>query len=528
MMQRFPWRFWIMVTLLLGAGTALLDPGGITFQSALAYVIMTGIGSGLVLLAWSWLKPEDGKEARNLAIAAAAAVLLRLAVSITLVYILPAFGYAHEPVEQAGYVFYDAYARDQDAWQLARSEQPLTRALTGFGDSDQYGGLLFLSAAIYRFLSPSAHHPILIASFSAFIGSLAVIFTWKAVRLSLGKSPAVFAAWVVVLYPDAVLLSASQMREAYLISGFAAALMGYMWIREGGIRQSAAGFITAVVLLSSSPPFLVLTFVMILLAWIWEGRKHPRQTGWVLIILAALVLLALITTVLAWSEAGSTQGNGLATVRQWLERSAEYQIYKMEKNSGWVQKMFKKTPEWTHIPMATIYGLIQPFFPGGLMSEGAWAWRVIVAWRGLGWMVLITFLSYAPLAVVKKEGIRSIYTYLVVIFWLTALLVSFRAAGDLWDNPRYRTVLLAAQAAVAAWAWAHAKSIQSPWLLRTGIVVGFINIMFIVWYAGRGQMIPRLYFDEILKIIAVFTVLFLPAMHFWDKIRAKRQHRLTE
>ncbi|MBN1264773.1 MAG: hypothetical protein JXA25_04720 [Anaerolineales bacterium] len=528
MIPRFTWRIWLIGSLGVGIVVALLDPVGLSFQSASAFVLISAFGFGLVLLAWRWLKPEPGNEIRSLIVVLAAAVLLRLAVSLILVYVLPAFGYSDEPVQQAGYVFYDAYARDQDAWQLARSEQPLWRALAGFGESDQYGGLLFLSASIYRFLSPSVHHPLLVAILSGFIGSLAVLFTWKAARLNLGAKPALFAAWVVALYPDAVMLSSSQMREAYLISGFAAAIMGYMWVREGEARKSAAAFLAAVVLLSISPPFLVLTLAIIGLAWVWEGRKHSRQTGWLLIIFTVLVLVAFVITVLAWSEAGIVKSTGLASVRKWLERTAEYQILKLERGSGWVQKMFDRTPEWTHIPMATVYGLIQPFFPGGLMSEGALVWRILVTWRGLGWMILITFLVYAPIAALKTEGVRSLNSYLVVIFWLTALLVSFRAAGDLWDNPRYRTVLLAAQAIIAAWSWAHARQLQSPWLLRTGLLVGFINIMFIIWYAGRGQLISRLYFDEILRIIAVFTVLFLPGSWLWDWLRKRKQHRLTK
>ena len=90
------------------------------------------------------------------------AFVVRLAAGVTLQLVLPVAGYDEE-VQKAGYVFFDAYQRDGQAWELASSGQSLTTAFRGEGFiSDQYGGLLALSAATYRLLSPDLHRPALI------------------------------------------------------------------------------------------------------------------------------------------------------------------------------------------------------------------------------------------------------------------------------------------------------------------------------------------------------------------------------
>ncbi len=516
------WRIWIFSSLAAGSVIAVLDPAGISLQSWLAFVAVSAIGVGVLQLAVQLLGVSS--KDRGVLGVLAAAVVLRLAVALILTYVLPAFGY-EETVQQAGYVFYDAYMRDQAAWDLGSSTRPLWIAIAEGEPSDQYGTLLFVSSMVYRYLSPSAHHPLLVASLGAWLGSLAVLFTWKAVQMTIDSRGAIFAAWVVALYPDGVLLSASQMREPYLISGFAASLLGYAFLRSGRIRAGVTAFLAAMALMLVSPPFALLSLVVVGFAWIWEGRKHPKQTGWLLIGLGILAGAAFLLTIMAWTGAGVVEGTGLEAVREWMIRGAEFQSHQLERGSGWVQKMFRQAPEWAHLPMATVYGLILPFFPAGLMSEGALVWRIIVTWRGLGWMLLITFLLYAPLAAIKAEGLRSLHTYLALAVWVVALLVSFRAAGDLWDNPRYRTVLLAAQASVAAWAWVNAQRKLSPWLLRTALLVAYFNMMFLVWYAGRAGIMPPLYFEKMMPILGVSIGLFLVGSFALDWVRQRRLTR---
>ena len=87
----------------------------------------------------------------HLALLLVGAALLRLALGVLWYTSLPSAGYA-SPAELRGYVMADAYDRDRGAFELARSEKPLWRAFQGsYHRADQYGGLLFFSAWLYRY-----------------------------------------------------------------------------------------------------------------------------------------------------------------------------------------------------------------------------------------------------------------------------------------------------------------------------------------------------------------------------------------
>src|SRR5690606_37542479 len=97
-------------------------------------------------------------------------------------------------VQAAGYVMQDAFNRDSAAWQLAQSGEPLWKAFAGYSITDQYGGLLFLSAAIYKYLAAPSHLPILTLLPAAAVSGLAVAFAWAAGARAFGKKVAWLAA----------------------------------------------------------------------------------------------------------------------------------------------------------------------------------------------------------------------------------------------------------------------------------------------------------------------------------------------
>ena len=88
----------------------------------------------------------------------ALAFLLRLGVGVGLYLGLPVYGHTDED-DRAGYVFTDAHNRDNQAWTLATSEDPIVDAFSKKYASDQYGGLLAFNALLYRYLSPDAQRP---------------------------------------------------------------------------------------------------------------------------------------------------------------------------------------------------------------------------------------------------------------------------------------------------------------------------------------------------------------------------------
>ena len=121
---------------------------------------------------------ERLKVNRQCGLATAVSFALRLVIGIILFAALPVYGYDEAPPNN-GYLYLDAYARDTDAWQLASSGDSLLSAFQNEFRTDQYGGLLSLSAAIYRTFSPDAHRPLLILILTSFFTALGFPFFGK-------------------------------------------------------------------------------------------------------------------------------------------------------------------------------------------------------------------------------------------------------------------------------------------------------------------------------------------------------------
>jgi hypothetical protein len=208
----------------------------------------------------------------------------------------------------------------------------------------------------------------------------------------------------------------------------------------------------------------------------------------------------------------------------WLSDAARFEVFKLEQASGVVQLLFDRTPDWTHIPMATGYGLIRPFLPAALTEEMAPLARGVEIARSLGWILLLPFLLYAPLAASRASGLRGLPTYLSLVVWVTAVISSYRAGGDGWDSVRYRAVFLTAQAALAGWSLAHAREARSPWLRRTAVLVTGVALIFLQWYLGRYLLTPRLELVGTLVAAAGFAILAIVVPLFLDW---RRKRRLT-
>jgi hypothetical protein len=502
---------------------SVIDPRGKPFSGFFAYLIITTVALLLIWVSWRSIRKLDPPV--WLCIAVFLAFALRLVIGVGLTLALPTSGYPDSIPHQAGYLFYDAYNRDTDAWNLARSKEPLTTTWHDSELSDQYGGFLFISTFIYRTFSPDVRRPILVLLLTASIGSIAVLFTWVFAHQRMGIKASAFASWIVALYPEAVLLGASHMREPFLITSLSLAFAGYVrWKAED--NRTAFYLILAAVLLSLavSPPYMLIILAVILGIWLWEGRGKGERKAFTISLLLIFGFVAVILTLRAWSRIeGRPDGNAIELVMWWLTGGSEYQLGILRAESGMVDKMFDLVPEWTHMPFAVLYGLIQPFLPAAIMdSTSVPLIRVIVSLRGLGWFFMLPFLICAPFMALRQSGWRSLPTYLAVLVWVTALLVSYRDVGRLWDNPRYRAVFLCAQAALAGWTWITYRRVQSRWLSRVGITVAFATVMFLHWEAGRYYQTPRLNIWETLSLIAGCTVVYYIAAYFYDRYRMKR------
>jgi hypothetical protein len=501
---------------------SVVDTRGEPFSGFFAYLTFTTIALLLIWLSWRSIRKLDPPA--WLFIAVFLAFALRLVIGVGLTLSLPTFGYPDSIPHQAGYIFYDAYNRDTDAWNLARSQEPLTTAWHDSELSDQYGGLLFTSAFIYRTFSPDQRRPILVLLLTASIGSIAVLFTWVFAHQRMGIKAAAFASWIVALYPEAVLLGASHMREPFLITALSLAFAGYVrWRLED--NRTAFYFVLAAVLLSLavSPPYMLIILAVILGAWMWEGRSKSQRKAFTISLLLILGCVAVVLTLRAWSRIeGRPDGNAIELVLWWLTGGSEYQLRILRAESGMVEKIFALVPEWSHMPFAILYGLIQPFLPAAVMdSTSVPLIRAIVSLRGLGWFFMLPFLICAPFIALRQSGWRSLPTYLAILVWVTALFVSYRDVGRLWDNPRYRAVFLCAQAVLAGWTWITYRRIHSRWLSRVGITVAFASLIFLHWEAGRYYQTPRLNIWETLSLIAGITAVYYIGAFFYDRYRMK-------
>jgi hypothetical protein len=520
------WALCAFALLLISLGLAWLSSGFHQIGDWLSFLAVAILASGLLWGGWIALRAvEKPGLPAWLGWLLVGAALLRLAAGAIWFVALPSGGHGSPP-ELAGYVMADAYQRDQAAWKLAQSQKSLLNAFQGnFRKADQYGGMLFLSALIYRYLGGETHQPLLMVLVTAAFSALAVVLTWALARRTWNERAAKLAAWGFALYPEAVLLGSSQMREAFTITLTAAAFYGLvLYVRQRSRAGLIWTFASLLFYLPFSPPFTALLVVMLAITallspgWLFRGDRPPRRF-W--LILGALVLLILVVTWLSLSQfAPPKVSNPLALLGWWAKKTAEYQAHLTKSASGWVQKIFRSTPDWTHIYLLVGYGVVQPFLPAALVvGSEAPVMPWITLWRSLGWTLLLLLLVYAPLHAFRKNGDPTARAFSLVT-WLWVLIASYRGGGDQWDNPRYRAALAAVQVALAAWAWTASRRAEDPWFRRVLMGLGFVFAWFLPWYLQREFHFPWPVGDPFksLGLGVACALLFI----IWDWARTNR------
>lgn len=460
----------------LGALTqAVLGVGdflpGFLITSGLIFVV------GCVLYA-AWRKAGAGKV---LAWMMFLAFFIRLGYGVLLAWGLPRYGY-EEPPQQAGYVFDDAFRRDRNAWVLSQSDKPLTRAFSGDYETDQYGGLLALSGFVNRYLSPDMHRPILVVIIGAGAMALSVAFLLAGLKRKNNGKAALWAGWILALYPEGILLGASQMREPFLILFFTMMFWAAMrWLDEKNDWLALIAFgVSALSLLLFS--FRVgPAMIGAVLLWVWVIKSRDLRKPW----LKTAVWTLIVVTLAA----------GGWFMRDWVSEVLRWDILLTIERSGRVQFHLGSLPAWLHFPFILTYGLLQPVLPAAIAAPAPWIWQSLAIFRALGWYLLFPLMAYALIRVwhlspsIKRRSL--IVLVLIVSAWV--IVASARAGGDQWDNPRYRTVFLPWMAVVAAWSLAYAQETKDRWLAR----VFYIEIIFLTffthWYISRYYpYFPRL------------------------------------
>jgi hypothetical protein len=474
---------------LLALGLGWISNQAVSFSSWLSFMVLLLLASAILWLGWQAVKRLLQMDLPGqLAWVLIGAALLRLAAGVFWYAALPSWGYDN-PVNNAGYVMADAHLRDPAAWKLAISSRPLLRAFSASQPGDQYGGLLFVSAAIYRYLGGQVHQPLLIVVVTAAFSALAVLFTWAFARLAWGERVAGWAAIGLTLFPEAVLLGSSQMREAFLVTYFSASFLGLVSYRQNHSWRGLAWMAGGVALsLPFSPPAALLLLGLLVFCWVALDYRQLVRQRWFGLALGGLFLLALAGVWLSWGRIAPPRvSNPIELVGWWLAQTARWQAHFTKTASPVVRKIFKWTPGWFH-PLALIaYGVLQPFLPAALLDHNSLPlWQAIAIWRSLGWTVLLVFLIYALVRAWQTSPGRGLVLALSWVVWAEVLLAALRSGGDQWDNPRYRVMLAGPQAALAAWAWVQQQTRPSRWLWRLLVGTGIFGAWFAVWYLRRN------------------------------------------
>ncbi len=470
------------LSLLLSAIFAIFETGNY-FISWLSAAFVFTLGLRALFALWGWA----GKS-RKLFLVIILALLLRLASAIALQVFLPIDGYQDSDQQQAGYVFYDAYRRDTASYELAQSDSSLFSAFSQKDHTDQYGGLLFFSAGVYRYLSPDAHRSLLIVLIAAFFATIGIPFLWMVAKELGGEKLALPATWIFALYPESVLMGSSQMREPFLISLIAITFWAFLgWQKDKKYHPAYWGLGLGFFAMLIISPAIAIFQLIFLGVYALLSKEKSRVSIKQIITLIILLLLSLFLLSSALSTTKLDSTSTLGTIIEWTQRAILWDMYQLERGSGWVQKLFSEMPASLHIPFVTAYGLTQPVLPAAIIEPTTFTWKFLGIMRALGWYLLVPFLLFGFFAIPKLDSAqpRRVWTWIGLACWFWIILASLRAGGDQWDNPRYRVIFLALQALFAARAWVTFREGTSAWLPRLLAVEAIFLAFFSQWYASR-------------------------------------------
>lgn len=503
-------------------GLAWISSGFLSLQPWMSFLSVSVFGA--VILFGGWLLVWSDKQVPTpywLFWLLIGAVLLRIGLGAFWYISLPVIGHGTQP-ELAGYVMADAHDRDQAAWQLARSDQPLLEAFRSPQKADQYGGMLFISAFIYRFMASETHYPLMMIVMTASFSALTLLFTWAVANRMWDERVALVATILVFLFPEAVLLGSSQMREAFTMSLAIGAIYGLVryWLDRtwaGLLLLLGALFLCVLI----SPPFLVILLGVLVLIALTLGNGDVLRRRWFWLAVVGFVILAGITLGLTWGRfAPEGVSNPLELVTWWLRKSADWQAYLSERSSGWIQKIFRSIPEWAQAPFLLLYGVVRPFLPAALISSGIPIWKGIAIWRSLGWTIILGFLVYVPFRALRERRKQKFVLVLSIIVWLALLIASFRGGGDEWDNPRYRSALVGLQMLLVAWVVIEYWRKGDQWLIRALVGFAIVLVWFVPWYLRRYTVLTWPV-EDLFKTVGLGIVcagLYL----IWDIVRLRK------
>ncbi|MBN2386577.1 MAG: hypothetical protein JXB85_06115 [Anaerolineales bacterium] len=512
---------WLLPASLIGSGLLTLAmPGGTWWIGWLAMTVFLFLGLWALGTLW-----RSVGASRTLGLILAIGLLLRLGTGVALLVLLPDYGYDTE-TQNAGYVFFDAFRRDGQAWELAQTEEPLWRAMEKSYSADQYGGLLALSALLYRYFSPDMQRPLLIVLVGAVVNIIGIVFAWKGAECIGGQRFASIVGWILALYPESVFLGSSQMREPFLMAFLAMIFWGFVDHVYSHQRRSWPWLVAGMLGLLLFSPAVALAVILVLGVWALLSIGLGGLRWWMVGATAGVILLAVILLALALEGSIQVQGGPLGTILTWMRDATRWDIYLLIRSSGWVGEMLERLPQFLHMPFIAGYGIVQPLLPAAITDPAIWLWRVIGVLRAGGWSMLLPFLVFAPFAgwqTTSREE-RRVWLWLALVTWAWILLSALRAGSDQWDNPRYRAIMLLFQAVLVARTWIIWRKTRNRWMNRILVVEGLFLLVFTYWYLDRKTAIEtgNLHLMVILGVVIIMGTIVLVVGIIRDWSRGRR------
>ncbi len=505
------------LSLFLAGLFALFEKGAYLF-SFLPAALIFFLGISALYQLWDWA----GKP-RLLLWMLSLALLLRLAAAVAFYVYLPINGYPDSEQQQSGYVFFDAFRRDTEAWQLAESDQPLISAFSKDYSTDQYGGLLAFSAGVYRVLSPDAHRPLLIALIGALVATLGIPFFWLAAKALGGEKLALSATWIFALYPESILVGSSQMREPFLITFVALALWAMItWLQDRQNRAAQIGMAVALIGMLLVSPAMALVTLIFLGVYTLLQREDTKLSPKAIVAFVVVLILSLFLLSSALGQTNLNANNPLGVIVEWTQRAILWDVYQLERGSGWVQKLFSEMPQSLHLPFVAGYGMAQPVLPAAFVEPTTQVWHILAIFRAVGWYALVPLLLYGLFTLPKADSAltRRVWTWFGLGSWFWIIFAALRAGGDQWDNPRYRVIFIALQALFAGWAWTQHRVGKNAWLPRILTVEAIFLAFFTHWYASRYYVrFGTLSFGAMVAWILILSGIYLVSSLFLEKRR---------
>jgi len=300
-------------------------------------------------------------------------------------------------------------------------------------------------------------------------------------------------------------------------------LWGFLQVQQDHTRHGWLWLGASLIGMLLISPVTALITLIILMGWMYLAGERGRLAWWPGLMAALLFVVAMLLLSWALNRQGNLDsGTPVGVIGNFLREAVKWDVYQLERGSGWVQKLFDEMPEWLRLPFVVIYGVLQPVLPAAVIEPTTITWRLIAVLRAVGWYMLLPMLVLSfPVAAALASGNEGrLLRWIGIVTWSWILLAALRGGGDQWDNPRYRAMLLLWQAILASHAWVWWRAARSPWGLRILAMEAVLLLFFGEWYAYRYLHIGvQMAFGQMVAaILGVWAVIVLGGW-LWDRRR---------